>query len=407
MELSLKVRLLVMSSGERHSLLVDAATGLPVYSPNLFLTSQIRNAGRSHASVASYASCLVILYRFISERRIDLSERFRQLLFLTDSEIDALRDFCKTNFDLQSTKIRQLQNIPGSRFGPKQRVTKETEYKRLTVAANYLTWLARREVPHLEDESSGLMKMARAIRARRPLSKGRNKGLVDRALNDKELARLLEIIEVDNLENPFQLLVRMRNRLIILMLYELGIRAGEALNIRVEDFDFNCNCLKIIRRAGQLDDTRTLQPLVKTLDRNIPVADWLMAEVHRYIVIERSKITSAKKCPYLFVTYKAGQTKGNAWSIAGYHKMWGALRAADPLLQTITGHRLRHTWNHRYSTLVDNGVYKLSEAEEGATRSVLMGWKQGSGTAALYNHRHIVTKANQASLALQTASMKK
>lgn len=168
MELSLKVRLLVMSSGERHSLLVDAATGLPVYGPNLFLTSQIRNAGLSHASVAANASCLVVLYRFFSERRIDLSDRFRQQQFLIDLEIDALRDFCKINFDFHSAKALQLKNGSESRFRPKQWVEKETEYKRLTVAANYLTWFARREVPHLEDEPSGLMTMARRYSSQTP-----------------------------------------------------------------------------------------------------------------------------------------------------------------------------------------------------------------------------------------------
>jgi hypothetical protein len=53
----LKIRAFVMDSGERYSLLVDRLTGLPVYAPNLFLTTQVRNASLSHAALAAYLLC--------------------------------------------------------------------------------------------------------------------------------------------------------------------------------------------------------------------------------------------------------------------------------------------------------------------------------------------------------------
>ncbi len=43
----LRVRSFVMQSGERHCLVIDRKSGVPLYAPNLFLTTQVRNASLS------------------------------------------------------------------------------------------------------------------------------------------------------------------------------------------------------------------------------------------------------------------------------------------------------------------------------------------------------------------------
>ena len=48
----------------------------------------------------------------------------------------------------------------------------------------------------------------------------------------------------------------------------------------------------------------------------------------------------------------------------------------------------------------------MSAAEEEKTRSYWMGWSETSGTAALYNRRHTIEKANEASLELQDHYLK-
>ena len=63
----------VMDSGERYCLVIDKATGLPVFHPNLFLTTQVRNTkSNSFSSLLSAASSLVVLLRFLNRRGIDL-----------------------------------------------------------------------------------------------------------------------------------------------------------------------------------------------------------------------------------------------------------------------------------------------------------------------------------------------
>lgn len=401
----LKIQAFVMDSGERYSLLVDRLTGVPVYAPNLFLTTQVRNASLSHAALAAYASHLLVLHRFCLTRHIDLKSRLMTRQFLVDAEIDSLRDFCSYRFNdwllwMEQQPMFSVEELLES----EPRVTKETQYVRLSVAADYLMWLGRQYFDHLQIEPPELKSMVEAIRAKRPSFKGRNQGLVDRALSVTEVELLHSVIKIDAFINPFDPSVRSRNRLMVLMEYELGIRGGELLNIRIEDINFAQNTLLIIRRADQADDPRLRQPLVKTLDRELVLSDWLVAEIHRYVLGDRRAVPNAKKTSYLFVTCKAGPTCGQALSISSYNKMWATLQQSSLLLRQVTGHRLRHSWNGRFSETMDKQVPPVSEAKQEAMRSQLMGWQPGSGTASRYNRRFIVEKARQASLDLQRSA---
>lgn len=402
MSLDPSVRSFVLSTGERYSLVIDQRSGVPIYTPSLYLTCRVRNASKSHAAVAASAGCLVVLLRFCAEFGIDLEERFRAQHYLEEFEVESLRNYCTYNFDrwasYSEVSLEPLKFVIKDR----RRVVSTTVHRRLSVAADFLEWLARQHLKPFEREIDKLQKMISFLRHSRPSSKGRNSGLVDRALTDFQRQRLSDVLKVDSPHNPFQPALRKRNRLIVLLEENLGIRGGELLNIRVEDFDFSNNTLVVVRRADQLDDTRQLQPLVKTSDRELPVASWLMGEVHRYILEDRRQVRGAKKCPYLFITHKSGPTQGKALSIAAYKKFWTALQSSDPLLDDVTGHRLRHTWNNDFSELMDSDEYGLTEAEQEAARSRLMGWKEGSGTARTYNKRFVEKQAYQASVLLQT-----
>ena len=49
----LLIQTFVKSDGERHCLLVNSLTGLPQFFPNLFVTTQIRNASLSLSAKSS------------------------------------------------------------------------------------------------------------------------------------------------------------------------------------------------------------------------------------------------------------------------------------------------------------------------------------------------------------------
>ena len=126
------VRTVILSGGERYSLVVDKRSGLPIYAANLFLTCRIRNTSQSHASIAANAGCLVLLLRFCVESGIDLADRFAKCIYLSRHEIDSLRDFCTFNFSkwagYDEIAIQPLKQL----IREKRRVAKTTIYRRLT-----------------------------------------------------------------------------------------------------------------------------------------------------------------------------------------------------------------------------------------------------------------------------------
>lgn len=404
----LRTQRFVMKSGERYVVLIDECTRIPHYASNLFITTQVRNASASYASMVAAAGHLTFLYRFFAVRNIDLVERCKSKAFLHPYEVDSLRDFLSYRFrewdccsvDPQMFTVEELLASRGV-------VDNDVLYSRLTTAGRYIVWFGRRYFDHLNPEPEALSKLGEQILALRPSHKGRNRELIDRALSEREQGVLERCLEVDTADNPFGNSVRVRNRLMVLIETELGIRGGELLNIRVSDCNFSNNTLLIARRADQVDDTRKYQPLVKTCERRLPVTDSLMAEIHNYIMVQRRAVRNANRCPYLFVTHKNGPTVGQPLSISAYQKIWDVLQSSVAELRAVTGHRLRHHWNHSFSEEMDALPKPPSSEEQEQMRSRWMGWREGSGTASTYNRRFIQAKADEAGLALQRKARSK
>lgn len=274
----------------------------------------------------------------------------------------------------------------------------------MTVIAQYIKWLAEQFVGSSKDKLVVLQigKMEKGLKARRPVKKNRNAEHNVKGLDEGQIALVFELFRPDSELNPFaDESVRIRNRLIFLMLYHLGIRGGELLNIRIRDIDFGKNQLVIVRRADEKDDPRTYQPLVKTLDRRLPMKDTLVQEIHHYILNGRKNIPNSTKNDFLFVTHKFGPTQGQPLSKSGYQKVIDVVRTASPALFNLTGHQLRHSWNEAFSNQMDAMNESPSQEQQEKMRSYLMGWKEGSGTANHYNKRFVRKKANEAALKLQ------
>lgn len=383
-------------------MVVDRVSGLPMYYPTLFLTTQIRNKGNAFSTTLAAANNLVLLLRFLESRDINLEQRFLTKDFFKPHELDDLRDFAQRKQGRMPSKALsnpwlddELTNI----------VDNGTQHSRLTTFANYLRWYAMHilKMPEL-DVVEQINAMAEQIKTRRPSKQGRNGDLQDKSLSDVQLDALFELILPGSASNPFSIDVQRRNRLMILLLFYLGIRGGELLNIRIQDIDFSTNRIHIVRRADERADSRTNEPNAKTRERLLPLAESLVQELHGYITQDRRNVRNAKKNDYLFVTYKRGPTVGNPISKAGYHKIFSVVRAVSPQLYAASGHSLRHTWNRKFSERMDAMDEQVSEERQEQVRSYLMGWREGSGTAATYNKRFIQQKRFEAALALQKAN---
>lgn len=399
------VNTFVMDSGERYCLVVEQSSGLPEYYSNLFLTTQIRNRGDAFSTMMAAAGNLVVLLRFLERRSINLEQRLLKKEFFKSHELDDLRDYAqrkqgKPSSALLSGSWSTLEEVRDDEI-----VESGTQYSRLTTFASYLRWFAMHILDSAgQDVIEQINSMTEQIKERRPSKKRRNVGLRERSLNDTQLDALFEVIRLGSELNPFSIGVQRRNRLMILLMYYLGIRSGELLNIRIRDIDFAACRIKIVRRADEREDPRTREPNAKTRERILPLADTLVKELHDYITQDRRKIRYATKNDFLFITYKNGPTVGQPISKVGYHKIISVVRSVSPKLYLMTGHMLRHTWNLKFSERMDAMDEEISEERQEKIRSFLMGWKEGSGTAAVYNKRFIKEKGYKAALALQESS---
>lgn len=78
--------------GERSVLLVDE-TGIPLYFPNLFITTQVRSASMATGTIKMALIALQVLERWQLKYQVDLVSRFRSGQFLKDHEFNSIRDF--------------------------------------------------------------------------------------------------------------------------------------------------------------------------------------------------------------------------------------------------------------------------------------------------------------------------
>ncbi|WP_289993604.1 site-specific integrase [Photorhabdus laumondii] len=266
----------IMNSGERYCLILNKKTGIPLYYPNLYITTQIRNRSSSISTVELVAGAISLFCNFLYERNINIEQRLRSGVNLSMHEIDALRDYCEKKTRLQKTLSNNIRS--------KKVVSSATKYFRLTNIANYISWLGSILFDTSVHRRSEVKDLVVKIKARRSKIRNQNRLInKEKSLDESQIASLLEAVKVGSDKNPFKEDVQYRNRLIILMLYSLGIRSGELLNIRISDINFSDSSVAIRRRSDDKTDPRVKQPLVKTYERKLSLSQQLLKELRDYI----------------------------------------------------------------------------------------------------------------------------
>lgn len=399
LESGLKLKSFCLANGERFCLLISRATGEPDYFTTLFITTQVRNGSLSVSSMMGYLNAINVGMSFFKKNKINLHQRVRENSFLSEYEIDALSDYCRHKFSGKSPS----SHTPFTKKSPKP-IDSKCMYVRMTYIAKYLSWYTRLLLgsPHNSLNQKKIDLMMTGLKARRPRVRKRRAHHKANGLTLQQVEILFDVFEVGSKANPFVGEAnQFRNRLMFFMLFYLGIRRGELLNLQINDIDFRENELVIARRPDFKSDPRKDQPLVKTLDRRLPIKSTLVNDVHEYILRYRKNYGVAKKHSFLFVVHSSGPTSGRPLTKSAYDKIFARVRSIHPELASFSGHELRHHWNERFSELMDSQTPQLSEKEQEKYRSYLMGWKEGSGTAAVYNQRFIERKAVEAALQLQ------
>tara|TARA_R110001606_G_scaffold210272_4_gene357767 strand:- start:522 stop:1838 length:1317 start_codon:yes stop_codon:yes gene_type:complete len=426
-KLQLQVKSNRFLGGEEYPLLVDTISGLPLWYPTLYATTQFRNKSSSSSSINANLQAIRFLLDWAQNlpQPIDLKQRFLAKNWLLESERESIKAFllkkrgdssATTPFMLQVISLnKNIERIRRGKLAQEKSVSPQTLYHRLGYVAEYIAWFATKvleeEGVHLSSkDSKSITAMKTVIKKMRTVSKNRNQEKGRRGLTDDQRVELLEIIEVNHPRNPFkdkrkvnlttQVALQSRNQLLVWFGYYLGIRDGEALNIRIKDLCFQTNTVLIARRADAIEDPRTKQPKVKTRDRRLVLANAFAEQLFDYITRQRNQIVPARKHDYLFVTHKRGTTYGAPLSQSAVEKMFRIIRGSSAILPNdLSMHVLRHTANDRFSEMVDKKG--IDPEKEKKMRSYQNGWTETSNSAAGYTKRHTSEEAHKASLELQ------
>ncbi|EWC39190.1 site-specific integrase [Pseudomonas sp. MTM4] len=398
----LSVRRFQTESGERFLILVDDA-GMPLYYPALFVTAVLRGGNRAINTISHALTAIKLLYAWDDYYCVDLESRFKRSELLFEHEIHSLRDFSQKRLadtkpnEGKVTSIKRRQRL----------VSTESQFNRMSVIADYVGFIAGRLYPVTATSAKDISAMVAMIKANRPrINELTEKDSSDTHLDDGLLDALEDVIRPGGEANPIaDSGIQVRNALMFTILRLTGMRRGELLNLKIDDFDFKTEVVRVVRRPDSAGDPRQYQPLAKTRERTLPLTPEVMERISDYITKYRNKVPGARKHGFLFVTHKAGPNQGWPISNSGFGKFIFGLTEIASNLEGFHSHALRHHWNYVFSRLVtEKGI--TPEREE-KLRSYLMGWSETSGTASTYNRRHIREEAGKAVIELQNKRLRK
>lgn len=379
------IRMLVLKGGERLPVLLDRTTKQPLFDPLVYSVSRLR--GRAANTVQQHLVGLQVLFNFCRVRSIDLADRVRSGRLLSSSELDGL---------VSST----AQPRGGSRFVRLHRgVSRQTCANRLRAIRAYLSWMTARRLYELSSgdafpERYRLQRDQLLAELGSRLPSVRLASAQRSGLTPSERLRLLNVIEPGSPLNPWGHSVQARNFVILRLLYDLGLRRGELLALRLEDIDVRQCRLSVRRRPDNPNDPRRRQPVAKTEERILELDVDLARALSSYILTSRKMVPISRGHGYVFTDKR----RGAPLSASALDKAFTQLRSAEGVPSRLTSHVLRHDWNDRFSTLMDEkGV---EAGDEQRLRMYLQGWTW-AGSAQRYNRRHTIRRANEALLSMQ------
>lgn len=415
----MKTKLFIGNTGERLSILLDDG-GMPLVYPNLFVTSMYRNSDQASSSCQKALEHISYLYEICNGLDINIEKQHAQGQSLTLEEIKKIAYFTGITRDASRSKLNSTSNVvkfksrkprllETARYSivaekEEDKVFWQTKYNRITVFGRYVSWLERYHRPYTESKTESYF-----FDLRPEKSEGLTYGEIlasqtYKSLDSNENVNFLDRIRYDYSESPWKdPSIRMRNYAMCMFMYSLGVRLGECLNVKLEDFVLRKGqqFVLIKRSPGDINDTRTNQPRVKTNSRALALTPKLQEILNTYINEHRANVENVGKTTFLFVSHRLRDGIVNPLSISAVEKIFKQL--SNVMGFNLYPHRLRHSWNDRFSEAMDKLIAdgKTNEEKSEADRCQLMGWQPGSTMSLVYSSRHNAKRAMQLALNMQ------
>lgn len=394
--LNYTIKTFITSSGERLSQLYEAdEPGFPLFYPTAFIARSIR-LNTTHETQKVYLAAVKRVCEWESKRSIDLALSFQNRKFLSAAQIDDLADY------LRARKLGGKGSVISS--------PKLNTY--IAYAAGYLRWLAQEVITdantfEVRDAIEAQDTMLLKKKKRKAGSKSaREQRILAARLSAEARNQLLDLFDqpFENLRQPHDLGPRLRNAVMLRVLFETGMRAGELLSLKLKSFveagGGDSAYLDIERNHHDEVDTRLNQPVAKTLGRRVPISKMLEEQLKEYRDNWRAEVPSVGFSgeSFIFVVHRGGRSQGQPLPKSAFESGLANLKQSFSTLIPVHPHLLRHDWNYRFSQLADNEG--MSFEEECTLREQLMGWVPGSPMSRRYNRRHIEEKSHEIGLKL-------
>ncbi len=153
---------------------------------------------------------------------------------------------------------------------------------------------------------------------------------------EKTLPDFLTTKEVDQLFNSIREddIYELRDKAIFELLYSCGLRITEAIEILLDNVDFENEYIKVLGKGNR--------------ERIVPIGDEAIRLIKKYIRESRSRISGNQDCEYLFISKKG--SKLNRKSV------WRLLKnyvSRININKNITPHTLRHSFA---THMIENGA---------------------------------------------------
>ena len=379
---------LKFENGIRRSILLE--NEFPSYYPTLYVSRKMKNLSVNRQR--NFLNSIRVLFDWLNYEKINIEKRFQENKPLTEIEIFRLLDFLAWD---SKTRYKIMKNVKMLSTAYKQ-IKKETYYNRTIDVKNYIGFLyieLARNKNKLLIESG----MINTIDSYKPKIKKYTKNTI-RSITDEQLGIIFENLMPDAIENPWtDPALRLRNLIIINLLYETGIRKGELAALYIADINISENTVGIYRRQNNPLEKRMDAPSVKTGERTIPIPDGLVSIINHYILMHRSVIKQAKKHPYLLISHK--RNKGSPMTLRAISEVFVKLHTKFPELKGLSSHDFRHHMNYRISKMIsENFADKTPEDKaimDEQVRPHIMGHSPNSNMQEIYNKRYYVEEANR------------
>lgn len=368
---------------------------------------------KGHNTVRSRETeCVHLLFslRYFIINGVDLVRRVESGKYITLDEISKFSTHCLK----KSEVIKQQSCNKVVSFSTKdiispalksltfeaEKVKNDTASARMRVMKSFIQYLHKRFHTSSTDEEINLKYTLsiRNLELEIKNAKSENQSVIDIDKNifDQDVLDVLfDITQVGHPDNPFKS-AQIRNRIIIDIMFDLGIRRGALLQMKDTDLrDDNLERVVIENRVNY-EDTRLHRPTQKSRSAQVGIEPEIMINIKKYIEEERVKYHRSENHGFIIIS-EWGDTSGQPLSMSGFNYIFEVLsKSISKKLGrevTIGPHQIRYYWNQQFSE--DAEAAGLSTTETDKLRKEYMSWSDKSKMSELYNIRSSLKKVRK------------